>query len=282
MFFLISVLVLRADPCDSLKVTLYPSDTLMCPKDAFTVSAQVNGGIGAYSYQWNLTSENQSAIFTDLGHDTTVKVVVRSVGCPNSVTDSVNVSVKEIKADFRLAPDDVPFVDREFTIENYSVGDNLMRMYVMNEQGLTYTYSFFHEASYKLSLSEPGDYMLKFDIYDVENAWDTISAPTCFDYDTLHITVIDSPQLFIPNAFHPKGQGPNSVFMGVGTHITEYQMKIFGRFGEEVFECNEPGCAWDGRDRHGLLMRPGSYLYHIVATQAGITKEYTGVIHLIY
>jgi gliding motility-associated-like protein len=70
----------------------------------------------------------------------------------------------------------------------------------------------------------------------------------CEAKDTLSVTVIEDHVLFPPNAFSPNGDGNNDVFQLFGnlTGIKKFNIMIFDRWGEKVFEANEPTFTWDG------------------------------------
>jgi hypothetical protein len=87
--------------------------------------------------------------------------------------------------------------------------------------------------------------------------------------------------LIVPNAFVPEGVNkefkPRLVF---GTEV-EYEMRIFDRWGKQVFESFDPNRGWNGRD--GFFYYPaGVYTYVIRITQTnGRTVEKQGVVALL-
>jgi gliding motility-associated-like protein len=52
--------------------------------------------------------------------------------------------------------------------------------------------------------------------------------------------------LFVPNAFSPNGDGKNDVFQVRGTYLAAFELKIFNRWGELLFESNSLQNSWDG------------------------------------
>jgi gliding motility-associated-like protein len=78
----------------------------------------------------------------------------------------------------------------------------------------------------------------------------------CLD-TTLHEICIREWTFYIPNAFTPNGNGKNDFFFGAGIGITEYQLWIFDRWGNLIFECHVNDlpqtfpCMWDGKVRGG-------------------------------
>jgi gliding motility-associated-like protein len=54
---------------------------------------------------------------------------------------------------------------------------------------------------------------------------------------------------YLPNSFTPNGDGLNDVFKAItpNTDISEYSLKIYNRWGQEVFSTKEMTTGWDGR-----------------------------------
>ncbi len=67
----------------------------------------------------------------------------------------------------------------------------------------------------------------------------------CQASDTVQITV-EGCSLFIPNSFTPNGDGIDDEFGAVGENILEYNLKIFNRWGQLVFESVNLNDKWDG------------------------------------
>jgi len=68
--------------------------------------------------------------------------------------------------------------------------------------------------------------------------------------------------LFMPNAFTPNGDGKNDVFrpsvFGVATY---YELRIFNRYGELVFQTRDPLKGWDGTYK-GKKHNSGTLIWH--------------------
>jgi gliding motility-associated-like protein len=77
------------------------------------------------------------------------------------------------------------------------------------------------------------------------------------------IEVSHGPDVYVPNAFTPNGDGVNDVFEAFGTGLQSVSMRIFNRWGEKVFDSGASQWAsWDGTYR-GVLQPPGIYTYYI-------------------
>lgn len=93
-----------------------------------------------------------------------------------------------------------------------------------------------------------------------------------------------NPIVWIPNAFTPNSDGNNDFFMPFVTYVgwSNYQMRIFNRFGAVMFETTNPRTGWDGRNLKGEAVPPGNYVYLIKVTSSdGKTSEYQGPVTLL-
>ncbi len=77
--------------------------------------------------------------------------------------------------------------------------------------------------------------------------------------------VIDSCFMFgLPNVFSPNNDGQNDIYVSfnLGGFVKEVDMKIFNRYGQVVFETNNPDIEWDGHHKDTKqLVSTGVYYY---------------------
>ncbi|MEM6360753.1 MAG: gliding motility-associated C-terminal domain-containing protein [Bacteroidota bacterium] len=88
------------------------------------------------------------------------------------------------------------------------------------------------------------------------------------------LTLIKPNNIYYPNAFTPDGDGTNDTFAVNGRFIVSYDLRIFNRWGEEIFNSTSPDIAWDGT-REGKPLPLGAYAFKAdITDQAGreITK----------
>jgi gliding motility-associated-like protein len=90
---------------------------------------------------------------------------------------------------------------------------------------------------------------------------DTISS--CTVTDEYEIIVSTEVYANVPNAFTPNNDGLNDVLkveysLGIGT---EFNFRIFNRWGKLMFQTNDKNKGWDGRDSSGLLQEMDGYSY---------------------
>jgi gliding motility-associated-like protein len=80
----------------------------------------------------------------------------------------------------------------------------------------------------------------------------------------------------VPNAFTPNPNGPsggstgpggsgtfNDVFLPIVKGAEEFNMQIFDRWGNLIFESNSANVGWDGYDKNGRLLPAGVFVYKL-------------------
>ncbi len=98
---------------------------------------------------------------------------------------------------------------------------------------------------------------------------------------TQDIQVVDEcPNITIPNAFTPNGDGINDTWDIIGLEYDPTAIvKIFTRYGQEVFESKGYPKPWAG-DYKGKQLPPGVY-YYIITAKSG-SQIYSGPVTIIY
>jgi gliding motility-associated-like protein len=77
------------------------------------------------------------------------------------------------------------------------------------------------------------------------------------------VCVDNCPQYNLPNAFTPNGDGHNDLFtpMAGWRFIDRIDMQIFNRWGNLVFETQDPAINWQGVNQQGKEVSGGTYFY---------------------
>lgn len=100
----------------------------------------------------------------------------------------------------------------------------------------------------------------------------TWSNDLCFYY---------TPNVFIPNAFTPNNDALNEGFKAVTIAVNKFELVIFNRWGEKVFETLQTDKAWDG-NYNGSPAQAGVYMYTLKFTDFENRPYYkSGTVHLI-
>ncbi len=83
----------------------------------------------------------------------------------------------------------------------------------------------------------------------------------CESMDSVMLNTKPCCELYLPSAFSPNGDGKNDLFriLNPGRHKLE-TLKVFNRFGEEVFETSNELNGWDG-SHNGVAQEMGVYFY---------------------
>ncbi|MEO1263650.1 MAG: gliding motility-associated C-terminal domain-containing protein [Bacteroidota bacterium] len=76
------------------------------------------------------------------------------------------------------------------------------------------------------------------------------------------ICVDNCPNFTLPNTFTPNGDGANDFFIPYPyCFIESIELNIFNRWGELVYETNDPDINWTGENLNGKLLPAGTYYY---------------------
>jgi gliding motility-associated-like protein len=89
--------------------------------------------------------------------------------------------------------------------------------------------------------------------------------------------------LFAPSSFTPNGDGTNDLFFpqGVGINRDHFKMMIFNRWGELIYETENPEAGWDGTYK-GLMSQTDVYVWKIQAKDhKNIQHDYIGHVTLL-
>lgn len=105
----------------------------------------------------------------------------------------------------------------------------------------------------------------------------------CYASDSVLVEVKEVTQLYIPNAFTPNGDGNNDVFQAYGDagSLKYFELQVFNRWGEKVFEATNLRDTWDATYR-GEASPDGVYVYIAKAVYIdGVRNDYKGSVTII-
>ncbi|MES2593080.1 MAG: PKD domain-containing protein [Bacteroidota bacterium] len=105
----------------------------------------------------------------------------------------------------------------------------------------------------------------------------------CIDATNQTITIDPDFTFYIPNVFSPNGDNINDTFIGKGTFIKEYEMRIYDRWGNMIYYTNEIDKPWDGKANDGKeAAQQDVYVYVVQVTDLKNKKHnYKGIVTLI-
>jgi gliding motility-associated-like protein len=225
---------------DDVVITLVPypvanagNDTILC----YNTQAQLNGRVNGTSFQWSpAISLNNAAILNPVAFPafttTYFLFTTDSKGCPKPGYDSVIVTVLPPMNAF--AGNDTAVV----------VGQPLQ---FLATGGNRYDWS----PATALNFTNISDPLAIYDGSIDSIRYRVIVANEVGCLDSAYITVKVfkvNPQIFVPTAFTPNGDGKNDLFrpIAVGIKKIEY-FQVYNRWGQLVFSTTVNGQGWDGK-----------------------------------
>ncbi|WP_296683108.1 PKD domain-containing protein [Flavobacterium sp.] len=115
------------------------------------------------------------------------------------------------------------------------------------------------------------------------------NANGCIDSTFEVIQIEQDPIYYVPNAFTPNGSELNNIFLPVfspSLSLCSYQLQIFNRWGQTVFESLDPSKGWDGTiatPNGASMSQDGVYTYKISFSETGFEKvfEVCGSVSLV-
>lgn len=164
-----------------------------------------------------------------------------------------------------LAYTEVRFVDKSTDVIawNWDFGDHNYS----NEQNPTHSYA--DEGSYAVKLIGKNGY----------GCLDTVASQIRILGNTL------SNKFFAPNAFTPNGDGSNDEFRPVivGVGSLDFEMSIYDRDGNLVYETDDIDLPWDGRMKEdGRIAPTGTYIWLVILKNSyGKQEKQIGQVTLI-
>lgn len=102
--------------------------------------------------------------------------------------------------------------------------------------------------------------------------------------DTTYGTVHIAPEftIWLPNSFTPASGDANALFGPVFSFDTEYELSIFSRNGDKIFQSTPKQRQWDGRINDTDYAPDGVYVYMLMYRDGnGLLKRKTGTVNLI-
>ena len=97
-----------------------------------------------------------------------------------------------------------------------------------------------------------------------------------------NVNIVPLTQLFVPTAFTPNDDEINELFVIRGTHIVTFNIKIYNRWGEQLFESNSIDKCWDAIFE-SKKVKQDKYLYQIeLIGEDGKSFKKSGIVEVIY
>ena len=260
---------------DSTLVTLdYPAllvdiikDTVVCPGDSVLFTAQAIGGVPPYTYVWENGSQNNSTTFASQTSKIINIAVTDSCGIIPAM-DSIELNIQKPTASFivnssRLETDEIIY-------------------FLDNSQGSVSSFEWNLGNGNTSTLNNPSTVYTNDSTYTVElKVTDSLG---CVDSTLQVIKIVPPLYLWVPNAFtpNPESDALNSIFKAQGVGIDRFEMRIFNRWGEEIFFTDDFNTGWNGNFKSGKPAPIDVYVYKIfLIGESGEEIEKMGRVTLV-
>jgi len=224
----------------------------------FGKTIALNANIVGSNFTWSPESSlyNAKTLSPIAGPQSTtsyILYVTDTLGCPKPATDTVEVTV--IPKIIAFAGNDTTVVRTQplqlnatgGSIYEWAPSSNLSNAFIANPVAV------FNDGPDTIT-------------YNVK-----VSTPEgCFSSDSIKIYIFKTePQVFIPTAFTPNGDGRNDMFRPTVAGMKQfYYLRIYNRWGQLLYNTGTPEKGWDGT-YNGNKQAAGTYVYVIEA------KDYT-------
>lgn len=248
------------------------ADTVGCAPFSvlFTDLSSTNqGSITQWSWDFgdNSTStlQNPAHAYTSSSVYTVTLTVTNGLGCSASTSEDIEVNVyNQPLAEFTYNPipaivdQDVFFVDQSLNATSWSwdFGDNS----TSTGQNPVHTYA--NSGNFTVTL--------------------IVSNEECIDSAAVQVVILEELLYYIPNAFTPDGDEFNQTFQPIfttGFDAYDFNMRIFNRWGETIFESKDATIGWDG-SYNGQLVQTGTYIWTIEFKEIMSDKRHSIVGHV--
>jgi gliding motility-associated-like protein len=93
----------------------------------------------------------------------------------------------------------------------------------------------------------------------------------CTATDGMNVKVNKTPRLYVPDAFTPDGNGYNDLLHAFPIGLKLVDFKVFNRWGELVFETNDPARGWNGSVR-GKKQGSNNFVWFAIGELADGTR----------
>jgi len=236
-----SVTVTDANGCTATSTAVVPqvggpvltlsSTNEMCRNSDGTATVVATGGTGTYTYLWNTSPPQTTTNVTGLSAGT-YTVTVDDGSCSTSVSIVVS-NTPGSTAYMSIDPSITTLMNGPVAFSGSSNGAVMNWSWDYGDGTVGDGQSTTHQYG------NLGTYVVTLVITDNNGCVDSV-------VDT--VKVKDISTLYIPNSFSPNGDGNNDLFQPYGLNIDSdtYEMMIFNRWGQLLFDTKEWGVGWNG------------------------------------
>lgn len=252
----------------SVQVKPYPTvnannDTIVCINEPVILNTNTGAG---YTYSWSdgttVISSTHDATVTPSTSTNYIVSVTGTGGCVKK--DTVTIQIQ--------TPVTLSYADSICPNGDYSIA------LTADTTGTAYLWSNGGASTQQISIADTGIYTLT---VNFTNA-------VCPKIETFNVKPDACPvELKLPNVFSPNGDSYNDFFTPIPPgefdvyDIEKFEIKIFNRWGQLLFESTDPSFKWNGNNKAGKTLADGVYYYIAeIGSKSDKPKSLTGFITL--
>jgi gliding motility-associated-like protein len=269
----------------SIPAVVFTADTLEgCPMLCvnFTDQTTITSG-SIISWNWNFGDSTATSSLQNPNHCYSVSgtynvtlTTIASGGCTNTLTIPNMITVRPVPhASFSAYPFPASMMDPTVSFTDLSTGNPVAWSWNFGDPSTLFDSSAIQNPEYIYSSEYGGIYPVTL---IVTNQYG------CTDDTTLDAIVEPDFAFFIPNSFTPNADGTNDLFFGTGYGITTYEIWIFDRWGNLIFNTKDINEGWNGtvQGKSGELVQIDTYVWKVVLTDVFDKKHrYIGSVSMI-
>ena len=237
-------------------------DSILCENDSLLLSLDTSSGIAPTSISWipsqYVSNPNGLSTKVAAGQNTMIFLQIDSGLC--SANDSISISINpspQAGFSYNINGNIVSYT-------NLSVGQDSISWTMGDGQqssDIDPLHTFSNNGSYTSTLFVSNSY-------------------GCTDSISQEIEIINDVVIIMPNAFTPNSDGNNDNIKACGQGFDTYELQIFNRWGEVIFESMDISKPWDGT-YNGSEQPIGLYMYQVVCKKDDQSHVFAGEINLL-
>ena len=235
---------------DSILITMGAPPIASITGDSIFCGSTLLTATGGTTYQWSNGGSNTSEYFSNSQQ----VYVIADNGCG---TDTAYFNITNYAIDCSISSDYTQTSETPITVNFYNNSTNATNYLWSFGDGNTST------------LQNPSNIYTEQGNYNINL---TVSNQHCNSSCSYNINIESENTIYIPNVFTPNNDGMNDVFEIKGNNISDINVKIYNRWGENVHNWDGINGFWDGTYQNKLVS-DGTYFYIIKVTWGNDTKE---------
>ncbi len=215
------------------------ADTVICLDQELELQARVTGGSGYYTLAWENQDLDDPLLTVKPTSNATYRVYALDQ-CGEIVSDMINVGVEGPVADIIAT--------------NTGQDDWVFKASTLPTFCRNYRWDLGDGATSRKEI-------VAHSYLDLEEHWVHLKVVTFTGCEAEDSMLVQPPaHIYFPNAFTPDGDGINELFGPSGHYIDSFEMTIFDRWGQAIFQTDDVEYKWDGKI-NGTAAPTGMYVF---------------------